>query len=48
MPHPTRRAFLSGTAAALALEAGKGPRQLDAKALQQRLEREGAYLGREW
>jgi hypothetical protein len=34
-----------GTAAHLALQSGKAPRQLDVQALQQHLERNGAYLG---
>jgi hypothetical protein len=38
----------AGTAAALALQAGVVPRRLDVKSLQERLERDGAYLGREW
>jgi hypothetical protein len=37
----------AGTAAHLALQSGKAPRQLDVKALQERLERDGAYLGSE-
>jgi hypothetical protein len=35
----------AGTAAHLALQSGKAPRQLDVQALQQHLERNGAYLG---
>ncbi|MCD6043762.1 MAG: FAD-dependent oxidoreductase, partial [Burkholderiales bacterium] len=38
----------AGTAAALALQAGVAPRRLDVKSLQERLERDGAYLGRKW
>ena len=38
----------AGTAAALALQAGVAPRRLDVKALQQTLERDGAYLGWKW
>jgi hypothetical protein len=34
-----------GTAAQLALQSGKAPRQLDVQGLQQHLERNGAYLG---
>ena len=37
----------AGTAAHLALQAGVAPRRLDASRLQERLERDGAYLGRE-
>jgi hypothetical protein len=37
----------AGTAAALALAAGIAPRDLGAAALQTRLERDGAYLGRD-
>jgi hypothetical protein len=35
----------AGAAAHLALQSGKGPRQVDVQALQQHLERNGAYLG---
>jgi hypothetical protein len=35
----------AGSAAHLALESGKLPRQIDVQALQERLERDGAYLG---
>ena len=35
----------AGTAAALALQAGSAPRNLEVKALQERLERDGVYLG---
>jgi len=35
----------AGAAAHLALQSGKAPRQLDVQALQQHLERNGAYLG---
>jgi hypothetical protein len=35
----------AGAAAHLALQSGKAPRQLDVQALQQHLERDGAYLG---
>jgi hypothetical protein len=38
----------AGTAAALSLQAGIIPRKLSAKALQERLARDGAYLGAEW
>jgi hypothetical protein len=38
----------AGTAAALALAKGTEPRRLDVSLLQQRLERDGAYLGRTW
>jgi hypothetical protein len=38
----------AGTAAALALQAGVAPRRLDVKSLQERLERDGAYLGWKW
>jgi hypothetical protein len=38
----------AGTAAALALAAEIPPRKLDARSLQQRLERDGAYLGASW
>ncbi|HEX7053781.1 MAG TPA: FAD-dependent oxidoreductase [Burkholderiales bacterium] len=38
----------AGTAAALALAGGVAPRELDVARLQQRLERDGAYLGRTW
>ena len=38
----------AGTAADLALQAGVAPRRLDVKSLQERLERDGAYLGRKW
>ena len=38
----------AGTAAALALGKGIAPGELDAAELQQRLERDGAYLGRKW
>jgi hypothetical protein len=37
----------AGTAAHLALQAGVAPRKLDVSRLQERLERDGAYLGRE-
>jgi succinate dehydrogenase/fumarate reductase flavoprotein subunit len=37
----------AGTAAHLALQAGIAPRRLDVARLQERLERDGAYLGRE-
>ena len=37
----------TGTAAALALDAGVRPRDLDVAGLQQRLEHDGAYLGRD-
>ena len=37
----------AGTAAHLALQAGVAPRKLDVSSLQERLERDGAYLGRE-
>jgi hypothetical protein len=37
----------AGTAAHLALQSGLAPRQLDVARLQERLERDGAYLGRE-
>jgi hypothetical protein len=36
----------AGTAAALALNAGIRPREQEIKALQERLEADGAYLGR--
>jgi hypothetical protein len=35
----------AGTAAGIALDRGIAPRALDASTLQQRLERDGAYLG---
>jgi hypothetical protein len=38
----------AGTAASLALQAGVPPRKVDVKALQQQLERDGAYLGWKW
>ena len=38
----------AGTAAALALSSGAPPREIDVTALQQRLERDGAYLGKQW
>lgn len=38
----------AGTAAALALEGGTTPRQLDVGRLQRRLETNGAYLGTQW
>ena len=38
----------AGTAAALALQAGVAPRRLEAGKLQERLERDGAYLGWKW
>jgi hypothetical protein len=38
----------AGTAADLALKAGVPPRKVDVKALQQQLERDGAYLGWKW
>jgi hypothetical protein len=38
----------AGTAADLALKAGIRPRDVGTKALQERLERDGAYLGRSW
>jgi len=38
----------AGTAAALALQSGAAPRKLDVKALQRRLEQDGAYLGSKW
>jgi hypothetical protein len=38
----------AGTAADLALQAGLPPRNLEVKALQRRLEQEGAYLGWKW
>jgi hypothetical protein len=38
----------AGTAADLALQAGVTPRAVDIRALQQRLETDGAYLGRTW
>jgi hypothetical protein len=38
----------AGTAASLALKAGVPPRKVDVKALQQQLERDGAYLGWKW
>ena len=38
----------AGTAAALSLQGGIIPRKLAAKALQERLLRDGAYLGAEW
>ena len=37
----------AGTAAHLALQSGKAPRDIDVNTLQERLERDGAYLGRE-
>jgi hypothetical protein len=37
----------AGSAAHLALEAGVAPRAVDVRSLQERLERDGAYLGRE-
>ena len=37
----------AGTAAHLALRSGKAPRQIDVPELQERLERDGAYLGTE-
>jgi hypothetical protein len=37
----------AGTAAHLALQSGMAPRRLDVGKLQERLERDGAYLGRE-
>jgi hypothetical protein len=37
----------AGTAAALALQANVAPRRLEVGRLQQALERDGAYLGRE-
>ena len=36
----------AGTAAALAINTGVRPRKLEIKALQERLEADGAYLGR--
>jgi hypothetical protein len=38
----------AGTAAALALQAGVAPRRLEVRKLQERLERDGAYLGWKW
>jgi hypothetical protein len=38
----------AGTAAALALQAGVAPRRLEVGKLQERLERDGAYLGWKW
>ena len=38
----------AGAAAALALASGTEPRKLDVSQLQQRLEQDGAYLGRKW
>ena len=38
----------AGTAAALALQKGVAPRALEVRGLQERLERDGAYLGRKW
>jgi hypothetical protein len=38
----------AGTAAALSLATGKAPGEIDVAELQARLERDGAYLGREW
>ena len=38
----------AGTAAALALQAGVAPRRLEVVRLQERLERDGAYLGWKW
>ena len=38
----------AGTAAALALAQGVAPEKLEVAGLQRRLERDGAYLGREW
>jgi len=35
----------AGTAAHLALQSGKAPRDIDVPALQEQLERDGAYLG---
>lgn len=37
-----------GTAAAMAIDGGTRPAAVDVKALQSRLERDGAYLGRTW
>ena len=37
----------AGTAAHLALQSGVAPRRLDVVKLQESLERDGAYLGRE-
>jgi hypothetical protein len=37
----------AGTAAHLALQSNVSPRRLDVGELQERLERDGAYLGRE-
>jgi succinate dehydrogenase/fumarate reductase flavoprotein subunit len=37
----------AGTAAALSIEAGVRPRDLDIQSLQRRLEKDGAYLGRD-
>jgi hypothetical protein len=38
----------AGTAAAMAIDAGVQPSAVDVPALQRRLERDGAYLGRAW